>query len=89
VFGPYPDSNYTVKGVYYKQLTALSDSNTTNWLTTDAPDLLLWATLSEAAPFLKDDARIGIWEGKYQAAKQALKAQDRRDMGPGLAMKAG
>jgi hypothetical protein len=89
VFGPYPDSNYTIKGVYYKQLTALSDSNTTNWLTTDAPDLLLWATLAEAAPFLKDDARIMVWEGKYQAAKQALLRQDRRDMGPGLAMKAG
>jgi hypothetical protein len=41
IFGPYPDSNYTVKGVYYKRLDALSDSNTTNWFITNAPDLLV------------------------------------------------
>ena len=30
IFGPHPDSAYTVKGIYYKRLTALGTSNQTN-----------------------------------------------------------
>lgn len=76
IFGPYPDSAYTVKGVYYKRLTALSVSNTSNWLITDAPDMLLFAALCEAAPYLQDDARIAIWEKKYAQIAQRVQKQD-------------
>jgi hypothetical protein len=76
IFGPYPDSAYTVKGIYYKKLTALSDSNTTNWFIENAPDLLLWAALAEAEPFLKNDARTELWELKYQHAKKRLQSRD-------------
>ena len=31
IFGPYPDSTYTVKGMYWQKLPALSASNTTNY----------------------------------------------------------
>lgn len=80
IFGPYPDgSSYTVKGIYYKRLDALSDSNTTNWFTTNAPDLLLWAALCEAAPFLVNDSRIPIWEGKYEFVKRQLQRQDEQE----------
>ena len=73
IFGPYPDSAYTVKGVYYKKLDDLA---TTNWLTTDAPDLILFATLCEAAPWLVDDPRIPTWEGRYNLAKERVQRQD-------------
>jgi hypothetical protein len=76
IFGPYPDSGYTIKGVYYKQLDALSDSNTTNWFTTNAPDLLLWAALCEAEPFMKNDARIAVWESKYDTTKNRIQKAD-------------
>lgn len=76
IFGPYPDSGYTVKGIYYKKLDALSDSNTTNWFTTNAPDLLLFATLCEAEPFMKNDARMMLWEQKYEAVKNAVQKRD-------------
>lgn len=79
IFGPYPDSAYTVKGVYYARLTALSDSNTTNWFTTNAPDILLWASLAEAEPFLKNDARVALWAAKYEAAKQGIQMEDKRE----------
>lgn len=79
IFGPYPDSAYTIKGSYYKRLSALSDSNTTNWLITDAPDLLRFAALCEAAPYIKDDSRIALWEGKYQASKKRVKDTDKRE----------
>lgn len=79
IFGPYPDSAYTVKGIYYARLTALSDSNTTNWFTDNAPDLLLWAALAETEAFLKNDPRILTWEAKYQAAKKMVQDEDDRE----------
>lgn len=76
IFGPYPDSAYTVKGVYYKKLDALSDSNTSNWLITDVPDLILFASLCEAAPWTQDDARIPLWEKKYAQIKDRVQRND-------------
>lgn len=76
IFGPYPDSTYTVKGVYYKQLAALSASNTTNWLITDAPELILFATLCEAAPFIGDDGQVGLWEKKYAQIAARIQTAD-------------
>lgn len=76
IFGPYPDSAYTVKGVYYKKLDALSGTNTTNWLITDAPDLILFASLCEAAPFLQDDTRVPLWEKKYAQIKDRFQRND-------------
>ena len=76
IFGPYPDSTYTVKGTYYKRLDALSNSNTTNWFTTNAPDLLLWAALAEAEPFVMNDQRALMWEAKYKAVKDKVQAED-------------
>ncbi len=74
-FGPYPDSAYTIKGVYYKKLDALSDSNTSNWLITDVPDLILWAALAEAGPFTMDDAKTALYEQKYAQVLAAAKKQ--------------
>lgn len=76
IFGPYPDSAYTIKGVYYKKLDALSGTNTTNWLITDAPDLILFASLCEAAPFLQDDTRVPLWEKKYAQIKDRFQRND-------------
>lgn len=76
IFGPYPDSDYSVTGLYYKALTALSDSNTTNWLITDAPDLILFASLCEAAPYMMNDERIPVWGNKYVATKDRIQTQD-------------
>jgi hypothetical protein len=79
IFGPYPDSSYTVKGVYYKRLDALSDSNTTNWFITNAPDLLLFAALAEAEPFLKNDDRTALWEAKYEKIKNQIITEDKNE----------
>lgn len=86
VFGPYPDSTYTIKGVYYKKLTVLSDSNTTNWLITDAPDLILFAALVEAKIFIMDDPRITLWNARYEAARAAITQQDRDEEFSGSVM---
>jgi hypothetical protein len=70
IFWPTPASGYTVKGSYYARpgtlATAVYDLFTNN------PDLYLYATLAETAPFLKDDARVGLWEAQYQKVKKQV-----------------
>lgn len=51
---------------YFKKETELSDSATTNWYILNAPDTLLYATLMEAAPFLNNDSRVGLWKDYYK-----------------------
>lgn len=73
---PSPPSALPFKIPYYSTLTYLDETTQTNWLTINAPDLLLYASLLEAAPFLKTDERIQVWQGYYQNAKTALQAQE-------------
>lgn len=83
IFGPYPDSGYTVTGGYFYYLSALS-STSTNWFITYAPDILLFATLLEAEPFIMNDDRIPMWQFKYDQAKDGLKKlYDRSKYGGG------
>lgn len=88
IFGPYPDSDYTIKGTYYKRLPALSDANTTNWFTTNAPGILLFSALCEAESFLKNDDRIPQWQAKYEQEKAGIEQEEQRERfsGGGLAM---
>lgn len=75
VFGPYPDSNYTVKGVYYKDLTALATS-AVNALFSASPDLYLFACLAESEIVLGSDERIQLWEAKYQKILNDVNGMD-------------
>jgi hypothetical protein len=73
---PTPDSAQTLEVLYYEQPPLLGDDCQTNWLTEYAPDLLTYATLLEATPFLKNDERITIWQGMYDRAAQAVNGED-------------
>ena len=75
IFGPFPDSNYAVKGIYYKKLEHLSNTNNFNFMINDFPELLLFAALVECEPFLQNDERIVVWESKYQAAVKQIQDQ--------------
>lgn len=55
---------------YYKKLTDLATAN--NTLFTANPDLYLYAALTASAPFLKDDKRIGVWEGLYRQVRDSV-----------------
>jgi hypothetical protein len=79
VFGPSPDSNYTLAGTYYAKLPALGPSNTSNWLITDAPDLILAAAMKEAAAYTMDADAVGYWEDRYQSYKAQVQSQDDRE----------
>lgn len=79
IFGPYP-GDYDIAGLYYARLTSLDAStNTTNWFTDNAPDLLLYGSLLEAEPFLKNDERLPLWKSMYDWSLKAVMDEERRE----------
>jgi hypothetical protein len=70
-FAPEPDATYSTKMTYWQQVTTLSASNTTNWLLLDRPDIYIYGSLLESAPYLKDDQRVGLWQALYEARVEA------------------
>ena len=88
---PIPDSDYTVEMAFYEKFTPLGDGTsgtvTSNWLTLNAPDVLLYGALLEAEPFIKNDERIGLWLNAYNSAIKKLQDADARDRHSGSAMR--
>ncbi len=78
IFGPFPDSQYTVKGIYYARLTAISGSGV-NALFTANPDLYLMACLAEADMMLGRDPRIAIWNAKYEKIMADVNGEDKTE----------
>lgn len=75
-FMPAPDGSYTIEMTYWKGLTALSASSTTNWMLTDNPDAYLYGALIHSAPYLVDDERISTWAGIFSAIMDDIKVSD-------------
>jgi hypothetical protein len=76
ILSPTPDQAYPFEVLVYQLLPLLDDSNQTNWLTEYAPQVLLYASLLEATPFLKNDERIPVWQQMYDRSAQALNGED-------------
>jgi len=72
---PTPDLAYPFEVLYYERLAPLSSDNQTNWLTQYAPNAMLYGTLLQAMPFLKNDQRQ-IFQQKYTETMQVLKRED-------------
>lgn len=77
---PTPSQNYSFEVLYYERIQPLSSDNQTNWLTQNAPNAMLYGTLLQAMPFLKNDARA-IFQQKYTEAITALKTEDTTRVG--------
>ncbi len=64
---PTPVSNYVLEMFYRKTVPPLA-SNSTNWLLLLAPDVYMYGSLVEAAPFMGEDPRIALWQGAFDKA---------------------
>lgn len=84
IFGPYPDSNYSIAGIYYAKPTIIATS--ANALFTANPDLYLFATLAECAPYMMDDPRAALWDAKYNSIKQQMDFEDNQESSGGGGM---
>lgn len=78
---PTPADDYAFEVLYYERVQPLDSSNQTNWFTTYAPQALLYGALLQAMPFLKNDARIAMWQQQYDLIMTTLKAEDQARVG--------
>jgi len=75
-FAPVPDSDYTLQMVYFYQPDYLSDTNSSNLWLAYTPDLLLYASLGEAEPYLMNDERLQTWASMYDRGLNAVIKSD-------------
>ena len=78
IFGPAPDSDYVLNGVYYRRLTALSTAGPTNWFTDNAPDLLMAAAKIEIYSFKEDFEKAAMWASKFSLHSSEVEVEQKR-----------
>jgi hypothetical protein len=78
---PTPALDYTFEVLYYERIQPLDSSNQTNWFTIYAPQALLYGSLLQAMPFLKNDERMPMWQANYDQIMQTLKQEDVQRIG--------
>lgn len=85
--GPTPDSaNYTMEMLFWKKPTALSDSNTTNFMLTANPDALLYGALIELCSYSENDKGVIKWTQLFNESITAVQTEDDRDRASGGAL---
>jgi len=77
LIAPTPGVDYSFEVLYYERVQPLDSSNQTNWFTVYAPQALLYGSLLQAMPFLKNDERTPIWQAQYKAIMDTLKIEDK------------
>ena len=70
---PTPNSNYVVEIGYIYRPAQLSAANPTTWISTNAPEALLYACLIQAYSYTKGPAEmLGYFDNSYKQAIQGL-----------------
>ena len=73
---PTPDVDYQFETLVYQRIQPLSSANQTNWITNNAPNVMIYGSLLQAMPYLKNDARVATFKAQYDTAMAALKTED-------------
>ncbi len=73
---PSADFAYPFEVNFWELPALLDGTNQTNWSSDFAPNALLHGSLLQAAPFLKNDERIPVWQGIYDRDVMILEQQD-------------
>jgi len=75
ILAPTPNADFAVELHYYYRPTSLTtDPNGTTWISTNAPDALLYGTLVEAYTFMKGEKDIlDLYNGRYLESIARLK----------------
>jgi hypothetical protein len=80
VVAPTPDQAYPFEVMFWEMPALLDAVNQQNWISIYAPEVLLYSTLLECAPFLKNDERIPTWESLFSEGMKALSNEDIQDL---------
>lgn len=82
-----PSSDYAYSLTYYKQMDSLATAeNGVNWAITQAPDMYLYGTLAQSAPFLKNDSRLSTWAALYENCRSGVEMANRKDRQSGSSL---
>lgn len=81
----YVTTNVTL--IYWKSIPALSDSNTTNWLLTKAPDIYLQASLAELEGYTENPEGMAMRLQLFEAGCADLERADIMHRGTAMAMR--
>jgi hypothetical protein len=92
-FAPIPDGTYSSTLLYYKRFTAMATAASNDPVFTvlaTYPDIWLYGSLLEAAPFLENDPRIQTWSQLFASALAEQNAYELRRQwnGPALTVRA-
>ena len=82
ILAPQPTGASVVNMTYYKIPKVLSDTNPSNEYLDVCPDLLLYASLAESAPFLMDDPRLTTWDSLYNTGLASITKSDQDSVYP-------
>ena len=61
---------------YFSKIPPLGANNPTNWLLENHPDAYLFGVLTEAEPYLVNDARMALWKERGDTAIQGIQMAD-------------
>jgi hypothetical protein len=75
---PTPDASYTLQLTYYGKIDALSDSNTSNFLSNNHPDVYLYGALKHASIYLMEDERVAMFSQLFEKALEKGSLMQRR-----------
>ena len=77
-FAPTPDGSYTVQLTYYGKIDALSDSTTSNFLSTGYPDAYLYGSLKHASIYLMEDERVPLFTAQFEKALEEMRLEQEK-----------
>lgn len=75
---PAPSGTLTYTLFYTPVVSALSDSNTTNWILENAPDLYLYSACTEACRYMEDDAGVARYQNFVAVLLDSVRRKDER-----------
>lgn len=75
---PAPSEPIEIEIIYYARPEPLGVNNATNIVLRKAPDAYLYGSLIHAAPYLKDDERLAVWDSLHSKAIDQLIEADQR-----------
>jgi hypothetical protein len=67
--------DFTLTGIYYAKQDPLETTDP-SWYVTNAPEVLLYGSLMEAAPFIHDDPRLPVWQQLFTDALNTLREEN-------------
>ena len=77
-FDRVPDKSYQLEMVYYKKLTPLSITNTTNNVLTDYPDVYLYGSLAHLYRWARDEQNASYYDNFFNQSIARANMQEKR-----------